>query len=126
MTATETTPYYTLYVDCDNTLISWKYAYTLRGDQLWEVNLSVVAAMERWQARGGHVVVWSEKGSDYARDWAARAAPHLLVSTERKDLDKPVPGDAAIDDVSLSTRCVCYRPPESMLVAPAPTTLRSH
>lgn len=110
----------TLFVDCDDTLVTWMPTHSIRGDRAWQPNWTVVAAMERWQKQGGDVVVWSEKGIDYASTWARRAAPQLTLTSARKDVAKPGFADVAIDDLPLSTKCVCYRPTESMLVAPAP------
>lgn len=107
-----------LFVDCDDTLIVWKHGLSLRGDRLWEVDWDVVAAIERWQRQGGEVVVWSEKGAEYASTWARKAVPHLALSAAAKDLRRPVARDIAIDDTSLAIRGVCYRPSQTMLVAP--------
>lgn len=108
----------TLFVDCDDTLIIWMRTTSQRGDRLWEPNWDVIAAMERWMAAGGTVVVWADKGAAYAATWARKAAPHLVVETDRKDLSRPQAGDATIDDMRLAVGGVCYLPDQCMLIEP--------
>lgn len=106
-----------LFVDCDDTLVEWKRAKSLRGEPLWEPNWDVIAAIERWSRSGGEVVVWSERGADYAATWARRAAPHLNLVSDKKDLTRPRSGDIAIDDTVLAINGVCYLPNQCMLIA---------
>jgi hypothetical protein len=96
--------------------------FNARGEEAWQPNWDVVAAVERWQAQGlGDVVVWSEKGAADAEHWARRVMPQLRLVFRAKDLSLPRTGDSAIDDMALAVRGVCYRPSQSFLVAPTPS-----
>jgi hypothetical protein len=46
--------------------------------------------------------------------------PQLGLIAAEKDLSRPVPGDVAIDDVTLAMKGVCYRPSQCILIAPPP------
>jgi hypothetical protein len=48
----------TLFVDCGDTLITGTRLFNARGEEAWQPNWDVVAAVERWQIQG-HWVTWS-------------------------------------------------------------------
>ena len=111
----------TLFIDCGDTLITRTRLFNARGEEAWQPNWDVVAAVERWQIQGlGNVVVWSEKGADDAQRWGRRLMPHHVLTFLAKNPARPRSGDVAIDDVALAMNGVCYRPAESFLVAPEP------
>ena len=66
----------------------------------------------------GEIVVWSEMGVEDAERWARRVVPHLPLKCLLKDKSLIRPGDTAIDDVSLTSEGVSYRPTQSFMVAP--------
>jgi hypothetical protein len=114
-------PLSTLFIDCGNTLITWNRVFNARGEEAWQVNWDVAAAIERWQVQQlGEVVIWSEMGAEDAERWARRAVPHLAVKCRIKDSAVIQPGDTAIDDVSLVGAGVSYRPGQSFMIAPVP------
>jgi hypothetical protein len=108
----------TLFVACANTLVTGTRLFNVRGEEAWQANWDVIAAIERWQSQArGDVVVWSDRGADDARRWATRALPHLDVLCQAKDARSVGVADVVIDDLQVETKGVSYRPAQSFMVA---------
>jgi hypothetical protein len=109
----------TLFVDCKDTLA--RTARGLKGQDVWQANLDVVAAIERWQAQGaGHVVLWSERGADEAERWRKAIIPQLMaIECLARDARLPRPGDVLIAAVAMHASGTRYAPEQSFMVAPA-------
>jgi hypothetical protein len=107
-----------LFVDCNHTL--FRSAKGLLRTDVWEANLEVVAAIERWLSQGeGRVVLWSERGAQDADMWRRRVMPQLeAIECLAKDAGLPAVGDVLIDDTAIAGRGVRYAPEQSFMVAP--------
>ena len=91
----------TLYVDIDDTLVTWKDPLEGRLAHEWEVNVNVVQMIQWWNENAiGPVVIWSSGGQSYARMWADRllCGSHWSACESKFNL-LPQPGDVCLDDM---------------------------
>lgn len=95
-----TEPRARLFVDVDGTLNRWLPPRAGVVVTEFEPNEDVIAFVRDWHARhpGGDVVVWSNSGTAWAREHAARCLPDVPYRVVPKEPVRPGPGDLFLDD----------------------------
>lgn len=110
-----------LFVDIDDTLITWKEPASGKFITEWEPNSLVIAEVYRWWREAkGDVVFWSTGGADYARQ-RVQECPITISDTwtyESKYPRIPQPGDVFLDDDPLSSYASVAIHPRALAVTP--------
>ena len=116
-----------LFVDCDDTLVLWKYEeievagrtlYTLPNEgEKYTVNLPLIDAVRVYMLRHPEctLVIWSGGGVDYAARWARKFFEGVKYLIENKNVKYPQEGDICVDDIlDLKVVAKLYTPQEAI------------
>lgn len=95
-----------LFVDCNDTLVLWKYAWKegvlVPGEPRYEMNIPLIGDVNCFLDHHPEytLIVWSGGGVEYARGWAEKCnfQQHFVAILD-KDMRYPQDQDICVDDM---------------------------